>query len=263
MHQGHLGRRVLKATGMKANRRASARQDIDVDYERVHVAPTWLSSGKAPLRTLHCLAAFVALAISAPALAADLPPEQLAVVAAPSGAMAESSSIGVSFTSDRKEQNLGDPQSTKFEINASHIFDTGIALGTSAEYSDTAFSKSATLNLEATLGYRFHFNDALSMIGSIGIGERLQVSGEGNNIPYYVLRIGADLKLTKIVTWHVVAFRYRDGFDSSDDYLTPQLATGFSFKVGDRDTISSKIQYNWKDWDPSSVGFSLGYSRSF
>jgi hypothetical protein len=127
----------------------------------------------------------------------------LAVGAVPSGAMADSSSIGVSFTSDREEQNLGEPQSTKFEISASHIFDTGIALGTSAEYSDKAFSKSATLNLEATLGYRFHFNDALSMIGSIGIGERLQVSGQGDDIPYYVLRTGADLKLTKIVTWRL------------------------------------------------------------
>jgi hypothetical protein len=82
----------------------------------------------------------------------------------------------------------------------------------------------------------------------------------------YPITCGAqepDLKLTKVVTWNVVAFRYRDSFDSSDDYLTPQLATGFNFKVDERNTISSKIQYNWKDWDPSSVGFSLGYSRSF
>ena len=69
----------------------------------------------------------------------------LAVGAVPLRAMADSNSIGVSFTSDREEQNLGEPQSTKFEIRASHIFDTGIALGTSAEYSDTAFSKSATV----------------------------------------------------------------------------------------------------------------------
>jgi hypothetical protein len=81
--------------------------------------------------------------------------------------------------------------------------------------------------------YRIRFNDALSMIGSIGIGERLQVSGEGDDIPYYLRRTGADLKLTKVVTWNVVAFRYRDAFDSSDDYLTPQPATGFNFKVGE------------------------------
>lgn len=187
----------------------------------------------------------------------------LAMVAVTSDAMADSSSIGVSLTSDRDQQNLGEPQSTQFEVSASHTFDTGVILGASAQYSNKAFSDSATANLEATVGYRLRFNDFLSVIGSVGIGDRLQVSGDGSDIAYYVLRAAADLKLSEKVTWNAVAFRYRDALESSDDYLTPQLATGVTFQVDDHNSISSKIQYNWKDWHPDTVGFALGYSRSF
>jgi hypothetical protein len=187
----------------------------------------------------------------------------LAMVAVTSDAMADSNSIGVSLTSDREQQDLGEPESTQFEVSASHAFDTGVILGASAQYSNKAFSDSATANLEATIGYRLRFNDTLSVIGSAGIGDRLQVSGDGSDIAYYVLRAAADLKLSEKVTWNAVAFRYRDAFESSDDYLTPQLATGVTFKVDNHNSISSRIQYNWKDWHPDTVGFALGYSRSF
>ena len=72
-----------------------------------------------------------------------------------------------------------------------------------------------------------------------------------------------DLVVSKIVTWNAVGFRYRDAFDSSNDYLTPQLGTGLTFKVGQHGSISGKVDYNWKDWNPDSVGFSLGYKHAF
>ena len=187
----------------------------------------------------------------------------LAMAGSTSDAMADSSSIGVSLTSDRVQQNLGVPESTEFEVNASHTFDTEVILGASAQYSNKAFSDSATTNLEATIGYHLPFNDVLSAIGSVGIGDRLQVSGDGSDIAYYVLRAAVDLKLSEKVAWNAVAFRYRDAFEPSDDYLTPQLATGVTFKVDDHNSISSKVEYNWKDWHPDTVGFVLGYSHSF
>lgn len=187
----------------------------------------------------------------------------LLVGAASASAIAGSSSVGASLTSDRKEQDIGVPQSFKFEINASHTFDVGIILGASAEYSNTAYSDSATTNLETTLGYRMLLNDVVSVIGSIGVGERVQVSGTGSDIPYYVLRTGADLKLNEIVTWNAVAFRYRNAFDTEDDYLTPQLATGLTFKLDEKNSVSSKVEYNWKDWNPDTIGFVLGYKRGF
>ena len=187
----------------------------------------------------------------------------LASVGATSEAIAGSTSVGVSVTSDRQEDDVGVPQSAKVTASVSHTFDIGIILGGSIQYSNTAFSHSATVNLETTAGYRIHLNDMLSVIASVGVGERLQVSGTGEEIAYYVLRTGANIKLSDAVTWDAVAFRYRDAFDSGDDYLTPQLATGFTFKLDEHNSVSTKVEYNWKDWNPDTIGFALGYAHSF
>lgn len=186
-----------------------------------------------------------------------------AAIGIATAAEAGSTSVGVSVTSDRQEDDIGVPQSAKVTVNASHTFDIGIILGGSLQYTDTAFSDSATVNAETTLGYRFHLNDTLSLIASVGVGERMQVSGKGDDIAYYVLRTGANVKLNDTVTWDAIAFRYRDAFDPDDDYLTPQLATGFSFKLDEHNSVSTKVEYNWKDWKPDTVGLVLGYSYSF
>jgi hypothetical protein len=187
----------------------------------------------------------------------------MAVVGAASDALAGSTSVGVSVTSDRQEDDIGVPQSAKVTVNASHTFDIGIILGGSLQYSNTAFSDSATVNAETTVGYRFHLNDMLSVIASVGVGERLQASGTGDDIAYYVLRTGANVKLNDTVTWDAIAFRYRDSFDADDDYLTPQLATGFTFKLDEHNSVSTKVQYNWKDWNPDTIGFEMGYAYAF
>lgn len=187
----------------------------------------------------------------------------LAVIAASGDAMADANSIGISITSDRVEDDASVPQSAKVDVSASHTFDAGIILGGSLQYSNTAFSNDGTLNIETTAGYRVHLNDMLSVVGSVGIGERMQVSGSGSDIAYYVLRSGADLKLNETLTWNAVAFRYRNAFDLDDDYLTPQLATGFTFKLDDQRAISTKVQYNWKDWNPDTIGLAIGYQYGF
>jgi hypothetical protein len=185
------------------------------------------------------------------------------IVTVATDAMAGSTSVGVTVTSDRQEDDLDVPQSAKVDVSVSHTFDIGVILGGSVQYSNTASSDSATVNIETTAGYRVHLNDLLSVIASIGVGERLQVSGSGDDIPYYVVRAGADMKLSETITWNAVAFRYRDAFDRDDDYLTPQLATGFTFRLDEHNSVSTKIQYNWKDWNPDTIGFALGYSHSF
>ena len=180
-----------------------------------------------------------------------------------SGAMGGSTSVGTTITFDREATDLGEPKDIKLEFNASHTFDNEVVLGASVDYSNAASSDSATDNLEGTAGYRLRIHNAVLVIGSAGIGERFQTSGSGNDFPYYVFRVATDLVVSKIVTWNAVGFRYRDAFDSSNDYLTPQLGTGLTFKVGQHGSIAGKVEYNWKDWNPDSVGFSLGYKHAF
>ena len=101
-----------------------------------------------------------------------------------------------------------------------------------------------------------------SLTGSAGVGEHWRQNPTAS-FSYYVLRIAADLVLNQTITWNVVSFRYRDGFDPDDHYNTPQIATGFTYKVDEQSSISAKIMRNWRDGDPSSTGVSLGFRQRF
>ena len=178
------------------------------------------------------------------------------------GAAADSNTIGVQITSDREPSNFADPKNTKFELNGAHTFNSGWTFGGSFEYNDHPFSTRASQNLEGTIGYRIPLTSALSLFGSGGLGEhwRERPSAE---FPYYVLRVGADLDLSHSVTWNVVTFRYRDAFNPSDNFNTPQLATGVSFKLDEQRTITTKIVRNWRDGSPSSTGVAVGFKQGF
>jgi hypothetical protein len=177
-------------------------------------------------------------------------------------ATADSNTIGVLITSDREPSDFADPKNTKFELNGAHTFASGFTLGGSFEYNDHAFSNRASQNLEGTIGYRIPINLAFSVFGSGGIGEHWREHPSAE-FPYYVLRVGADLDLNHNVTWNVITFRYRDAFNPSDNFNTPQVATGFSFKLDEQRSVTTKIMRNWRDGSPSSTGVGLGFKQGF
>jgi Outer membrane protein beta-barrel domain len=185
-----------------------------------------------------------------------------ALVAAASGVAADSSSIGVGIISDRDPGNFGDPKNTKYELNGAYTFDSGLIFGGSFQYTDVLFRDRANQNLEGTIGYRVPLNPIFSVTGSVGIGEHWR-QDPSMAFPYYVLRIAADFKVSQGVTWNVIAYRFRDGFDRNDDYETPQIATGLTFNMDAQRSISAKIMRNWRDGQPSSTGVSLGFKQGF
>jgi len=191
----------------------------------------------------------------------------MVLVAAATAAMAceaaaESDTIGATITSDRDPNSFGDPKSMKYELNGAHTFDSGLIFGGSFQYSDRAFSDRSSQNLEGTIGYRAQLNTTFPLTGSAGCGECWR-QNPGAAFPYYVLRIAADLDLNQAVTWNVISFRYRDAFDPNDNYNTPQVATGVTYKLDGQSSISAKIMRNWTDGDPSSTGISLGFRKRF
>jgi Outer membrane protein beta-barrel domain len=185
-----------------------------------------------------------------------------ALVGAASGAAADSSSIGVGIISDRDPGNFGDPKNTKYELNGAYSFDSGLIFGGSFQYTDHAFSNRTTENLEGTIGYRVPIDLALSVTGSAGVGEHWD-QNPSVAFPYFVLRIAADFKLSQLITWNVISYRFRDAFDRNDNYDTPQVATGLTFNLEGQRSISAKIMRNWKDGQPSSTGVSLGFKQGF
>ena len=185
-----------------------------------------------------------------------------AILATTRDSAADGSSIGVGVISDRDPGNFGDPKNTKYELNGAHTFDDGVILGGSFQYTDTTFSDRTSQNLEGTIGYRVPLAPAFSVTGSAGIGEHWRQNPSAD-FPYYVLRIAADFTLSQAITWNVISYRFRDAFDRNDNYDTPQIATGLTFKLDAQSSISAKIMRNWNDGQPSGTGVALGFRQRY
>jgi hypothetical protein len=175
-------------------------------------------------------------------------------------AAADSDSIGVTFTSDRDPSNFAVPKDTKYELNGAHTFDGGLIFGGSFQYADTTFSSQTSQNLETTVGYRVPLGFAFSMTGSAGIGQYWQ-QNPGVAFPYFILRIAADFEISQDITWNVISYRFRDAFDPKDNYNTPQVATGLTFKLDQQSSISVKIIRDWKNGPANDTGVSLGFKQ--
>jgi hypothetical protein len=132
----------------------------------------------------------------------------LLVAAATAGmircSVADSSTIGMTITSDREPDDFRNPKNTKYELNGGHTFDSGLIFGGSFQFSDTAFGNRSSQNFEGTNGYRLPLAGVFSVTGSVGIGEHWRET-PGAAFPYYVLRIGAGLDLIDHFTWDVTA----------------------------------------------------------
>ena len=185
-----------------------------------------------------------------------------AVVPASDIAAAENNTIGMTIKSDRDPDNLAAPKGMKYELSGDHEFANGVIVGGSFQYTDPAFSQSAIQNLEGTVGYGVPLNSAFSLNGSTGIGERWHQNPD-TSFPYYVFRIAVDYEINQNITWNVVSFRLRNAFDSSDNYRTPQVATGLTFALGPRSSISVKVMRNWKEGELNSMGIALGFKKRF
>ncbi|MEJ2378092.1 MAG: outer membrane beta-barrel protein [Pseudolabrys sp.] len=177
-------------------------------------------------------------------------------------AIADSSSIGLTMTSDRNPDNFAIPKSMKYKLSGEHEFNNGLILGGSFQYTDPASSKSNDQNLEGTIGYSVPLNVAFSLNGSAGIGGRWE-QNPSTSFPYYVFRVSVDFAINQDITWDLISFRYRDAFDSSNNYHTPQLATGLTFTLDAQSSVSVKIMHNWGEGEPSSTGASLGFKTKF
>jgi hypothetical protein len=185
-----------------------------------------------------------------------------AVVAASDAAVADSSSVGLTITSDRDPDNFAAPKDMKYRLNGDHTFDNGLILGGSFQYTDVNSSKAAVQNLEGTIGYRVPLKFGFSLNGSAGIGERWH-QNPSTSFPYYVLRVAIDFAINQDITWNLISYRFRDTFDSNENYNTPQLATGLTFKLDAQSSISAKVMRNWGEGEPSSTGISLGFKKKF
>ncbi|BCH20628.1 hypothetical protein [Mesorhizobium sp. L-8-3] len=176
-------------------------------------------------------------------------------------AFAGNNSIGLEIANDREADDFSESKDVKYQIDGAHTFDNGVILAGSFQYTDPARGGKDSQNVEATIGYRLLLGQVFSVVGSSGIGARF--SGSDDVFAYYVLKVGADLRMTDRVTWNAIGYRYRNAFDTDNDYDTPQLSTGLSFKVDHANSVSTKFYRSWKDGNPDETGLALGFKHEF
>lgn len=165
----------------------------------------------------------------------------LAILLAGPAARAGSTTIGFAATSERVPDDFNESKSTDWQVSLSHTLDNGLILGGSVKYYDTSHSDAWKTNVEMTVGSAFELAKGLSIHGNAGVGEHIQ-SGDDPSFPYYVFNVGFDVTLTETITWNAVMLRYRNAFDTTNDYDTPEIATGVSFRIDDHNTVTARVE---------------------
>ena len=174
----------------------------------------------------------------------------------------DDNSVGLTVTSNREAGDFSVLKNLQYQLSGDHTFTNGLILGGSFQYTDTSFSDQSNQNLEATMGYRLPLNFGFSLTGTAGIGEHWRENASVA-FPYYFVRATLDFTINQDITWNAISYRFRDAFDHGENYETPQIATGLTFKLNPQSSISAKITRNWKDGQPSSTGVALGFKQRF
>src|SRR4051812_5198553 len=63
--------------------------------------------------------------------------------------------------------------------------------------------------------------------------------------------------------WNVLNYRYRNAFDTDNDYDTPEVSTGVALRVTESDIVMARVYREWKDGSPDDTGLALGSGTSF
>ena len=170
--------------------------------------------------------------------------------------------VGVEVKLDRRPDDLSQPKDTKVNLSLSRKLPSGIVLGGSFQ-PQIKTNGDVGYNLEGTLGYTWKIGEVFSIGGSAGLGEKLQQEQAGGDFLYYVLRVHADIALDERWSWDMITYRFRDAFDPRDNYYTPEVSTGLSYKIDESRSVSAKYFFGWKNSDPDYQGISFGFRHGF
>jgi hypothetical protein len=227
----------------------------------------------------HQFFAFVltTLAVSTPALAADLSAPEPVPPAAPAATATPTHwSIEIEGSPEfyAINEDPHDPISKKpkngianyyGKASLSYTFDNPWVVGGSFEgqvkknrnsngdFIDNTYQS----YLEGTVGYKFKW-DAFTLTPSAGIGYTWGATGiygdtaadKDQDAAYYALYLAGDWKLDKQWTWNVFNLRWRDAFNYT--WKTPKIATGVTYSINSQNSIHATVGYAWKE--VSSVG---------
>lgn len=193
--------------------------------------------------------------LALPALLAMLP-------LAPAAALAGSTSIGGAYTTERAPDDFAQTNSSDWQIDVAHSFDNKFSLAGSVKYYDTAGTSNYKVNAQLGIGYTWEIG-TFALTAGAGVGQHFIPADDPSNFPYYYFTLAGALPLDEKWTWNVFRLRYRNAFDTSNDYNTPEAAMGVTYRLDARNSVSLYIERDWTDGQPAYDGIEIGYRYTF
>lgn len=217
---------------------------------------------------LERLVALAWLALATPAIAADL-----GTVKQPDGTLAKpANTIGLEvspsfFASTTSSHDAGHYDDTSVKLTLAHRFADPFEIGGSLK-DDIKQDGKRQYYAETKAAYRFDFG-RFSLTPSAALGVTWNDTGFGSNgdatTAYYAFYLAGDLALSDKLTWTMFKLRYRDAFDYV--WVTPEVATGLSYRLTHADQIYGTASYSWKGTGdglhPDTYSIALGVEHGF
>lgn len=177
-------------------------------------------------------------------------------------ALADSTVIYGNVTTERLPHDFSDTSGTDWGVGLTHTFDNNVVVALAGKYYDTARTADYRVNVDGSLGYTHNFG-AFALTFMAGAGQHFIESHQPENFPYYFFTGSLDIPITKQLTWTAVKLRYRNAFDNSNNYNTPEVATGISYWVSEHTAITLVVERDWTDGRPAYDGIELGFKQKF
>lgn len=206
-----------------------------------------------------------ALLASTSVWATDLPNKKKAPAAAPApvaavtAAPASTDSLSVAYGQDVATGDFGSKTNDIYQLSYKHVLGAGFFVGGMAQTTQVPGSKLGQ-NLEAQAGLALPAIAGVTLSGKIGVGEKFSTT----NFPYYAAYGSADYKVADKITLNAVQYRYRNAFDTVNDYQSHQVGTGVTFDVTPTYSVNAKVARNFDSaYNATGDQFMLGLTTKF
>lgn len=204
-------------------------------------------------KTLLATAALFAFATAASAGGVAEP------AVAPVEPAASVDSLSFSYGQDFVLDNFGTKDKDTFSATYTHKFGGGYSAGAAISTSQSVDSL-LKQNIEVQGGYSRAITAGLTVGVKIGVGERFTET----NFPYYAVYSATDYKVNDKLTVNALGYRYRDAFDSANDYKSHQLSTGVTYALNTSYSVNAKFARNYdEDFNATGDAATVGLTIKF
>ena len=176
---------------------------------------------------------------------------------------------GVNFEFER-ERGTASPNtmSNTIKVAPYYKFDNGIKadiqFGGSRDDGQVSGNNNAIENtVEARVQKLYEVYPGLHLGARVGLGQVLNgtnASGKTVDFGYYTVEPKAEYMITPQLS-ALASYRFRNGFNESDNYLTRTAKVGAGYAVTKNDLV--EVKYFQKRGDSSTNGVEVGYTRGF